>query len=96
LLSQPTLLGEAMVSWVSQERCTGCFTCEAVCPFNAIDKVTLHDGRQVAQINEGLCKGCGLCASACPGKVITSRGFSDQALLEQMNVLFRERELVSR
>jgi heterodisulfide reductase subunit A len=96
LLSQPTLLGEAMVSWVSQERCTGCFTCEAVCPFNAIDKVALRDGRQAAQINEGLCKGCGLCASACPGKVITSRGFSDQALLEQMNVLFRERELVSR
>ena len=96
LLSQPTLLGEAMVSWVSQERCTGCFTCEAICPFNAIDKVTLRDGRQAAQINEGLCKGCGLCASACPGKAITSRGFSDQALLEQMNVLFRERELVSR
>jgi heterodisulfide reductase subunit A len=96
LLSQPTLLGEAMISWVNPEHCTGCFACEAVCPFNAIDKVTLRDGQQVAQINEGLCKGCGLCASACPGKVITLHGFSDQALLEQMNVLFLKRELVPR
>jgi heterodisulfide reductase subunit A len=76
-----------MISWVNQVRCAGCFTCEAVCPFNAIDKVTLRDGRPVAQINEGLCKGCGLCASACPGKVIILRGFSDQALLEQVEAL---------
>ncbi|MFQ6048320.1 MAG: 4Fe-4S dicluster domain-containing protein, partial [Phycisphaerae bacterium] len=87
LLSQPTLLGEAMVSCVDQARCAGCFTCEAVCPFNAVDRVTLRDGRQVAQVNEGLCKGCGLCVSARAGKAITLRGFSDQALLEQMNAL---------
>jgi heterodisulfide reductase subunit A len=90
LLSQPTLLGEAMTSWVNQARCVGCFSCEAVCPYRAVERVTLRDGRQAAQINEGLCKGCGLCASVCPGKVITLRGFSDQALLEQMNVLLLE------
>jgi len=44
----------------------------------------------VAQINEGLCKGCGLCVSGCPGKAITLRGFSDQALLEQVNALLLE------
>ncbi|HEX9116326.1 MAG TPA: CoB--CoM heterodisulfide reductase iron-sulfur subunit A family protein [Anaerolineae bacterium] len=84
LLSQPTMLGEAMISLVNQARCAGCFTCQAMCPYNAIEKVTLRDGRQVAQINEGLCKGCGVCVSACPGKVINLRGFSDQALIEQM------------
>jgi len=57
--------------------------------------VTLRDGRQVAQINEGLCKGCGVCATACPGKVINLRGFSDQALLAQMNALFTLPEVVA-
>jgi len=79
-----------MVSAVNQARRAGCFTCEAICPFNAIEKVTLRNGRQVAQINEGLCKGCGLCVSGCPGKAITLRGFSDQALLEQVNALLLE------
>jgi heterodisulfide reductase subunit A len=65
-----------------------------MCPYNAIDRVVLRDGRQVAQVNEGLCKGCGVCASACPGKVITLRGFSDQALLEQMGALFTEPAVV--
>jgi heterodisulfide reductase subunit A2 len=87
LLSQPTLLGEAMVSTIDQARCAGCFTCQAMCPYNAIERVTLRGGRQAALINEGLCKGCGVCASACPGKVIGLRGFSDQALLEQMSAL---------
>ena len=59
-----------------------------ICPYNAIKRVTLRDGRTVAQINEGLCKGCGVCASACPGKVINLRGFSDQSLLEQLAALF--------
>jgi heterodisulfide reductase subunit A len=95
LLSQPTMLGEAMISAVSQARCTGCFTCEQVCPYNAVERVTLRDGRQVAQINEGLCKGCGVCATACPGKVINLRGFSDQALLAQMNALFTLPEVVA-
>ncbi|MGB8648267.1 MAG: CoB--CoM heterodisulfide reductase iron-sulfur subunit A family protein [Anaerolineae bacterium] len=85
LLSQPTLAGEAMISAVNQTRCTGCLTCQSVCPYNAIDAVKRRDGQMVTQINEALCKGCGLCASACPGKVITLRGFSDQAILEQIN-----------
>ena len=82
------MLGEAMISAGNQARCAGCFTCEGMCPYNAIERVTLRNGQLVAQINEGLCKGCGICASACPGKVISLRGFSDQALLEQMDALF--------
>jgi len=92
LLSQPSLLGEAMTAVVDRRRCAGCFTCEAICPYQAIERVTLGQGRQVAEVNEGLCKGCGLCASACPGKVITLRGFSDQALLEELDVLLSEPE----
>ena len=92
LLSQPSLLGEAMTALVERSRCAGCFACEAICPYQAIGRVTLGYGRQAAEVNEGLCKGCGLCASACPGKVITLRGFSDQSLLEELNVLLLEPE----
>ena len=92
LLSKPSLLGEAMTALVDRSRCAGCFTCEAICPYQAIERVTLGYGRQAAEVNEGLCKGCGLCASACLGKVITLRGFSDQALLEELNVLLLEPE----
>ncbi len=87
LLSRSTLLGEATVAAVNQANCSGCFTCEAVCPYSAIERVERRNGRLAAQVNEGLCKGCGLCASACPGRAITLRGFSDQALLAQMAAL---------
>ncbi len=92
LLSQPSLLGEAMTALVDRSRCAGCFACEDICPYQAIERVTLGYGRQAAEVNEGLCKGCGLCVSACLGKVITLRGFSDQALLEELNVLLLEPE----
>ncbi|MBC8254502.1 MAG: CoB--CoM heterodisulfide reductase iron-sulfur subunit A family protein [Ardenticatenia bacterium] len=92
LLSKPSLLGEAMTALVDRSRCAGCFACEAICPYQAIERVTLGYGRQAAEVNEGLCKGCGLCTSACLGKVITLRGFSDQALLEELNVLLLEPE----
>ncbi len=87
LLSQSTLLGEAMSAVVDPLRCAGCFSCEAVCPYSAVLRTTRRNGQLAAQVNEGLCKGCGLCASACPAKAITLRGFSDQALLAQVEIL---------
>jgi electron transfer flavoprotein alpha subunit len=45
---------------INPEKCTGCETCIASCPFEAI---TLHDGK--ASINE-YCQACMACLSVCP------------------------------
>ncbi len=51
---------------VSVDDCTGCETCIAMCPMEAIE---LADGK--ARITAEKCIGCGLCASHCPSEAIT-------------------------
>jgi Pyruvate/2-oxoacid:ferredoxin oxidoreductase delta subunit len=50
---------------VVETACTGCGTCLAKCPVNAI---SAPDGR--AYIDHQRCKGCGLCIAACPDEAI--------------------------
>ena len=50
--------------------CFGCFFCERVCPYGAIEREEIRDRKgtlikTVARVNEGLCAGCGLCAACC-------------------------------
>jgi len=88
LFSQDTLITDPLTAVVSPTRCTGCFLCQEVCPFNAIDS-QVTGTRTVAVINEGLCKGCGLCVAACRGGAIELRGFSDRQLLAEVSALWR-------
>lgn len=65
--------------------CIGCFTCEAVCPYKAIEREVLkgRDGtpiRSVAKVNVGLCQGCGTCVATCPSKSIDLDGFSEEQM----------------
>ncbi len=48
-----------MSIWIDADKCTGCGSCESVCPFGAIEIVN-----DLAQINEG-CNLCGACKDAC-------------------------------
>jgi len=62
--------------------CIGCFTCEAVCPYKAIEREDLRDRRgnilkTVARINAGLCQGCGTCVTLCRSKSIDLDAFTD-------------------
>jgi len=54
---------------VDRSRCTGCGTCERVCPVGAI-RVTY-----VAHVDAERCTGCGICVENCPqGAIRLSAG----------------------
>jgi len=50
----------ALVAVVDSEKCTGCGTCEEVCPIGAI----ALDG--IARVDPTKCDGCGRCVTECP------------------------------
>ncbi|MFC1998930.1 4Fe-4S binding protein, partial [Chloroflexota bacterium] len=89
VLNQDTLTTDPMTSVVDQAKCVGCFMCEDVCPFKAIERQTARDGSPVAMINETLCTGCGLCVASCRPGAINLRGYTDQQLLAEVVSLCR-------
>jgi electron transport complex protein RnfB len=54
-------------SEVDEEECTGCRTCEEVCPMDAIIV------NEVSHINRERCIGCGVCVAKCPSEAIFLR-----------------------
>jgi len=53
---------------VDNELCTGCATCSAVCPKDAIGMIIDKDsGTYFANVNEDKCNKCGICYKICPG-----------------------------
>jgi heterodisulfide reductase subunit A2 len=87
LLSKDSLVTEPMVSSVNAARCAGCFTCQQVCPYNAVGEETLRNGRVVAKTNESLCKGCGSCVVACRPGAMNLKGFTDQQIFAEIMAL---------
>lgn len=75
---------EPFTASVNQQRCNGCFDCESVCTFNAIEKVTLKNGNTVARIIESMCQGCGNCLSACRPAAIDLAGFSNEQIISEI------------
>jgi heterodisulfide reductase subunit A len=87
ILSKEFLELPGQIAQVIQDRCIGCSLCEKVCPYKAIDMVSVKDfglEKIVAQVNEGLCKGCGACAGACLSGAIQQRGFKDEQILAML------------
>ena len=74
---------EPFTTFVDQQKCAGCRTCEGLCPYSAIEMVDFL-GRRVAYVNEVLCKGCGVCAAACPSGAATQRGFTQEQVFEEI------------
>lgn len=52
--------------------CTGCGSCEARCPYNAISHTQSSDGFYYPFIDPTACTGCNLCERVCPALVETS------------------------
>ncbi len=55
-----------LVAKIDIEKCTGCRTCEKVCPTIAIKIVN-----KKAVVDETLCRGCGNCNQRCPADAVS-------------------------
>ncbi|MEI6915925.1 MAG: CoB--CoM heterodisulfide reductase iron-sulfur subunit A family protein, partial [Armatimonadota bacterium] len=92
LFAKPSLKSEPMIAIVNSDKCAACGLCSEVCPFSAIELVTVTDPRtkatrMVALVNESLCHGCGTCVAGCRSSVIELRGFTDGQILAEIDAL---------
>jgi len=69
---------------ITEEFCSGCRICNALCPYKAIDYV---EDKNVSYVNSALCKGCGTCVAACPAGAITGYGFNDRQIYAELEGL---------
>lgn len=72
---------EAGTAVIDEAVCSGCRTCNLLCPYTAI---TFDEEKKVSNINEALCKGCGVCVAACPSGAITGRHFTTEQLVAEL------------
>ena len=79
LFSKTRLTKAPQVATVNEEICSGCGTCESVCPFGAVQVI---DGK--AQVETLLCHGCGLCSASCPTGAMELKNYTTEQLLAQV------------
>ncbi|WP_027718348.1 CoB--CoM heterodisulfide reductase iron-sulfur subunit A family protein [Desulfovirgula thermocuniculi] len=94
LFSREEMAAEPTVAQVNQFLCYGCLECQKVCPYRAIEPVTVSENaagkkieRTVASVNSGLCQGCGACTVACKPGAINLKGFSNEQVLAEVDAL---------
>lgn len=83
---------EPTVAKVNESVCAGCFYCQKVCAYNAIEKKEVRDRKGnlvkvIAYVNSGLCQGCGTCNAVCPSKSVELIGFNDEQIYAEINAL---------
>jgi len=86
-LTKDEIESEGVVSWVNEDLCVGCKTCEAICPFGAIE---VDPETKKSKVSEPVCKGCGTCAAGCPERAITLRHFSRDQIIAQLTAAIEE------
>ncbi|MDG6218763.1 MAG: CoB--CoM heterodisulfide reductase iron-sulfur subunit A family protein [Candidatus Thermoplasmatota archaeon] len=91
-IMQQRMTGEGVVSEVDEDFCSGCGTCEFICPYSAIELKPRPDDKDhlVATVNRALCKGCGACAGACPSGAIDQKGFKRNQITSMLNAFLEE------
>ena len=82
LISKGEVEIDAAIAWVNPEICSGCKTCNELCPYHAI---SFNIEKEISEINEALCKGCGTCVAACPSSAITARHFTDEQIFAEID-----------
>jgi heterodisulfide reductase subunit A2 len=90
LFSKELLEREPLVARVDPALCAGCFHCERVCPYGAVERKPLKDRKGnvlkiVAEVNKGVCQGCGTCQATCPSKSVELDGFTDEQIWAAVN-----------
>ena len=83
---------EPTIAKVNESICAGCFYCQKVCAYNAIEKKEIKDRngnvvKVIAYVNSGLCQGCGTCNAVCPSKSVELIGFNDEQIYAEINAL---------
>ena len=62
------MTNETIAQVVKEGLCTGCGTCIALCPKEAIElRMDKSGGIYVPKLNEEKCNNCGICYNVCPG-----------------------------
>jgi len=98
LFSKDELTREPLVAVVNRtapplySTCVGCFLCQSVCPYLAIEKeeIKARDGsivKTIAKINPGLCQGCGTCVALCRSKSIDIEGYTNKQVFAEVMAL---------
>ncbi len=92
LFAQPALIRAPLVAKVNKSTCTGCFLCQQVCAYGAIEKETMIDRRgevikMVSTVNNRRCQGCGLCAATCRSNSIDIEGFNNHQLCAEISAI---------
>jgi heterodisulfide reductase subunit A len=92
LLSSDELVREPLVARVAERVCIGCFACESICPYGAIERVLWKSPdtgieSEVARVNPGICEGCGACLPVCRPKALDLEGFSEAQVYSEINAL---------
>lgn len=90
LFGSDMLEREPVVASVNESTCAGCFYCQKVCAYNAIERKEIRNRKGelvkvVAYVNSGLCQGCGTCNATCPSKSVELIGFKDDQIYAQIH-----------
>lgn len=84
ILNKTEIVAGGLTAEVNKAICSGCGTCESICPSKAVE-VDLEEN--IAKVNAALCKGCGACAASCRAHAIDVKGFRSHqivAMLEEI------------
>ena len=81
---------EPIIAQVTEEICSGCAICIAMCPYGAISRKD-KNGKKLAEVDKALCKACGACVAACPSGAMQQAGFKDTQVMAQIAALTERR-----
>lgn len=88
LFARDKLQSDPQIAQVDVKRCIGCGKCIRVCPFGALEEVSVR-GEPKAHVIETVCQGCGLCVSTCPQSAVQLSHSTDNQILAEVNALCR-------
>ncbi len=82
---------EPLVARVDTDACIWCDECLKACPYGAIERITVEDGKkEIALVIKSLCKGEGACVPVCPHDAIDVEGYTDEQITAMIDACSRE------
>ena len=70
---------------VNEDTCSGCGICVATCRYDAISLYEKNKHRS-ARVDHDVCEKCGACVAACPSGSMNMGGFSNEALISEIDI----------